>query len=107
MKVVHKEEIMRVTEEGVKADIAILENEIFPLLNYREKTRLLLAEIKYPLIEVEFDDDEPLLREANIIMRRLKDSLVAMGTEVVIDELLTKHAEGENNGNATTTTNEE
>ena len=94
MKIVNKDEIVRMTEQGIKDDIDDLENNVFPLLKHGEKTRLFLAEIKYPLEEIDFED-EPEMQRANIILRRLKDSLVALGTEVVIDQLLSDNNKGE------------
>jgi len=101
MKIISKNEVVALTEEGIKEDIRELEEDILPSLRTGQKMRLFLAEIKYPLEEKEFDESEPELIRAFAIMKRLKDSMVALGVEVVIDQLL-NNKQGEENGDETT-----
>lgn len=105
-KQISREEVLKATEDQINNDLSEVETQI-SLLSHGQKTRLLIAEAKYPIEETSFSN-EPELAVAFSTMKRLKDSLVAYGVEITVSEILKKSQEkfdeeqksqkGENNG---------
>lgn len=84
-KIISKSEVMETLESQIKEDLSQLEQEL-QLLSHGQKTRLLLAEARYPM-EEEMFTEEPLIK-AFSTMKRLKDSLVAFGVEITIQHMI-------------------
>lgn len=105
-KVVSQEEVVEQMEAQIKDSIAELE-DLLPKIGHSEAKRLLLASAKYPMEEVSFKDDQnPSVIRANSILKSVKDALVALGVEVVIDQMLKTQFE-QTQANTGTETKEE
>lgn len=86
-KVISKAEVTETLIRNIVSD-----QEEFKLiksnLRHGEKDRLINAMISYPLLDFDFDENEPTLRTAFVVFKRISDSLVALGTEAAIEGIL-------------------
>lgn len=89
-KVISQDEVRSMMFAGIADDINELENDLLPQLGHSQTKRLFIAVTKYPAEEVTFSDSESALRQAYTISKRLKDTLVAAATDVVIEGLIQK-----------------
>jgi hypothetical protein len=61
--------------------------EVIRHLKHGQKDRLLESMVSYPIIDTHFED-EPELEKANIISKRISDSLVAIGLEHTLQGMI-------------------
>lgn len=89
-------------ESQIKEALEELET-LLPDLGHSQSKRLLLAAMRYPMEEAQFDQnvDGDTLVKAYSATKRITDSLVALGVETVIEQMVATHkAELENTGEA-------
>lgn len=96
-KVISKAEVTETLVRNIVSDQQSLREAIDPL-SHGQKNRLIEAIINYPLVELEFSEDEPDLRTSFTIYKRICDGLVALGTEAAIEGIINSFA---NNNNST------
>jgi hypothetical protein len=104
-KVLPKETVVKNLEEEVTAQIAELEYNLIPHLKHGEAKRLLIASLKYPQSDTDFSGDNETLIRAYSVSKALKDNLVGLAVEVVIERLIQNQSatkeeavEGDNHG---------
>jgi hypothetical protein len=106
-KVISQEEVVSQLETQIKEQFAELES-LMPSIGHSEAKRLLLASAKYPMEETDFsaDKNDALIR-CYSISKGIKDALVGLGVEVVIDQMLKKEFNERQQTAAPETTTEE
>ena len=77
-------------EEQIQTGIKELE-ELLPLLGHSQAKKLLLAAMKYPMEEAQFEDESMI--KAFSATKRITDGLVALGVETVVEQMVKNHAE--------------
>jgi hypothetical protein len=87
-KIVKPEEVMGLMKINLKGDREEF-IEIMRHLKHGQKDRLLEAMVSYPIIDTHFED-EPELESANIISKRISDSLVAIGLEHTLQGMISE-----------------
>lgn len=85
-KIVKPEEVMGLMKINLKGDREEF-IEVMRHLKHGQKDRLLEAMVSYPIIDTHFED-EPELESANIISKRISDSLVAIGLEHTLQGMI-------------------
>lgn len=85
-KIIKPEEVMGLMKINLKGDREEF-IEIMRHLKHGQKDRLLEAMVSYPIIDTHFDE-EPELEKANIISKRISDSLVAIGLEHTLQGMI-------------------
>jgi hypothetical protein len=86
-RIVPKAEVTETLIRNLINDQEAFKDAIYHL-KHGEKNRLMDAMISYPLTDPQFDEEEPELRTALSIYKRISDSLVALGTEAAIEGIL-------------------
>ena len=86
-RVVSKAEVTDTLVRNIVSDQQSLREAIEPL-THGQKNRLIEAIINYPLVELEFSENESDLRTSFTIYKRISDSLVALGTEAAIEGII-------------------
>ena len=90
-KVISKAEVTETLVRNILSDQEEFKSAREGLSN-RQKNKLIDAMAVYPLIDEEFSEDEPELRTAITIWKRISDSLVALGTEAAIEGIINSFA---------------
>lgn len=95
-KVLPKGKVVATLEAVVDENIRELENELLPKLGHGEVKRLFIAVSKYPKYETDFSNEQnPALIRAYSASKELKDALVGLATEVVIERIIKQQMEAE------------
>lgn len=63
-------------------------NSLLPDLGHGEAKRLLMANLSYPLETQDFGNESESMRKAYSASKRITDSMIALGTEVVLESLM-------------------
>jgi hypothetical protein len=95
-KVISKAEVTETLVRNIVSDQQALREAIEPLA-HGQKNRLIEAIINYPLVELEFSEEEPELRTSFTIYKRISDGLVALGTEAAIEGIINSFVKENNN----------
>lgn len=85
-KIISPQEVQNKLVENLKNDQQYL-SEVISHLKHGQKERLINAMASYPLTQIDFDD-EPELQQANLITRRISDTIVAIATEHVVQSMV-------------------
>ena len=91
-KIVTQEEVISRISVDIAEVTASLE-ELMPQLGHSEAKRLFLASTKYPLEHSEMEGESDAFRRAYGYSKNVKDALVALGVEVVIEQMLRQQQE--------------
>jgi hypothetical protein len=84
-------------QEQIEESLQELEN-LLPLLGHSQAKRLLLASMKYPMVEATFEEEDMI--KAFSATKRITDGLVALGVETVIETMVQNHKDQQNAGQA-------
>ena len=97
-KIIQKQEVMEMMQRNFLNDVEEFD-QLKSTLKHGQKDRLLSAIIRYPLVDTEFDQEEVELRQAFSLAKRISDTLVAQGVEIVVESLLNQKtaSQGEEN----------
>lgn len=85
-----REEVVSHLEAQINQNCYDLEHTLLPRLGHSEAKRLLLAAMKYPMLDKAFTvatDGEDMVR-AYSACKAVSDSLVALGVETVIEQMV-------------------
>lgn len=97
-KIIEKQQVMEMMQRNFLNDVEEFD-QLKSTLKHGQKDRLLSAIIRYPLVDTEFEEEETQLRQAFSLAKRISDTLVAQGVEIVVDSLLNQKpaSQGEEN----------
>ena len=85
-------EMVSFLEANLNADLTELEERL-TLLKHGETKRLLMAAMSYPAKETDFTSDREELIRAYSACKRISDSLVALGAEVLVAGMMEQQLE--------------
>lgn len=85
-----QEEVMTLIERNIREGQAELEEDL-KQLGHSQAKRLLLNAMKYPIQDYDAKDEEQAFRNAWANIKRIIDAQVALGVEVVIQNLAQHH----------------
>jgi len=85
-KIISRQEVQQKMRENLAIDRQYF-NELKAHLKHGQKDRLLEAMAAYPMEDIHFEN-EPELETANIVSKRISDTLVAIATEVVVQSMI-------------------
>ena len=94
-KIVTQEEVISRISVDIAEVTASIE-ELLPQLGHSEAKRLFLASTKYPLEHSEMAGESDAFKRAYGYSKNVKDALVALGVEVVIEQMLRQQQEANN-----------
>lgn len=83
------EDYVRELTDSISDDLNQLE-ALIDQMGHSQAKRLLRAELWYPLKEESIDGMEDIMRTAILTSRRLKDNLVSIATESVLQKMIEK-----------------
>lgn len=90
-KVLPKAAVVSTLQTVIDENLQELELDLIPQLKHGESKRLLTAVLKYPAIDTTFSvtnlDSEALIRSF-AAAKRVKDAMVGLATEVVIERMI-------------------
>lgn len=86
-KEVSQEEVISRIQADIEIAFATIEEQL-PLLGHSEAKRLFLAATKYPVESSDFSGESEAMIRAFSASKNVKDSLVALGVEVVIKQMV-------------------
>lgn len=92
-KVLPKEAVVKSLETSIDETLHELEHVLIPELKHGEAKRLLVAVLKYPKVEADFSSDNTNLIRAYSLSKNVKDNLIGIATEVVIERLIKSQME--------------
>ena len=85
-KIISQEQVQSEMFKNLQNDQNHFE-EIIQVLKHGQKERLLVAMSKYPILDLHFES-EPELESANLVSKRISDTLVAIATEHVVQSMV-------------------
>lgn len=98
-KEISQEEVMSLVERSIKESQAELKTHL-RLLKHGQKERLIDAIAQYPIEDMDAKGEPQPMRDAWACLKRIVDAQVALGVEVVIQQMAKNHGvkTEENNG---------
>ncbi len=104
-KIVPQAEVKHRLQEDIDVALNSIEEQL-PLIGHSEAKRLFVAATKYPLETADFSKESEAMIKAFSASKNVKDALVALGVEVVIEQMLRQQQNENNNGTETEETKE-
>lgn len=83
-----KEEAISGLENQINQALYDLEYNYFPNLGHSETKRLLLASKRYPMVNPDFSGESDTMKQALSACKAIHDAQVALGVEVVIEQMV-------------------
>lgn len=94
-KIVPQKEVKLRLQEDIEVAFQSIDEQL-PLLGHSEAKRLFIAATKYPLEIADFGEESEPMIKAFSASKNVKDALIALGVEVVIEQMLRQQQEQNN-----------